>query len=448
MSIRIRRAVTLAAVVLVSALAGAAPALAQENPSPPQATVTERAAATVRPAVVYLEQTFTGYVADETGTYFNDGNAYEFTASCTGFGVNPDGYVATAGHCVDVQSADGVKSLFIATVAAQVAQVVPDVTVEQLVEFGMTNWSVEGQQKDSPIDLSISVATGGPGGPVVPARVVDVRPLAEGDVALLKVETTDLPVIELAADAAVQVGTPVLSIGFPASAGAVADPGAEPSVKDGQISSKQTVGSVPVYETSAALTEGMSGGPSVGLDGRLLGVNSFKPAGESQAFNFIAPAAGLAELMARNGVSNELGPNDLTYRQALADYYAGHYTTAITGVDRLLAVAPEHELAQELRTAAAKARDLYGDTPAPTVIRIEGWWLLGAAGVLVGGGVLLIVALVRRRRGGTGPALAGDAPAWLPGAAEPGSAVPPQQVVDPDPSAEPVASAASPSGTG
>ncbi|MGQ0574305.1 MAG: trypsin-like peptidase domain-containing protein [Pseudonocardia sp.] len=428
MSIRIRRAVTLAAVLLTSALVGAAPALAAPAAasappgSPPQVTPTERAAATARPAVVYLEQTFTGYVADETGTYFNSGSPYEFTASCTGFGVNPDGYVATAGHCVDIESEHGVRSLFISTVAAEVAQVVPDVTVAELVEFGQANWTVEGAQKDSPIDLSLSVAAGGPGGTGVPARVVDVRSLTEGDVALLKIETADLPSIELATDAAVAVGTPVLSIGYPASAGAVADAGAEPSTKDGQVSSKQTVGSLPVYETSAALTEGMSGGPSIGLDGRLLGVNSFSPVGESQAFNFIAPAAGLAELMARNGVVNELGPNDLTYRQALADHYAGRYTLAIGALDRLLAVAPAHEQAEALRTAAAKARERYGDAPEPTVIRIGPGWLLGAAGVVVAGGVLL-VALAVRRRPARGPAVAAapiltaDAPTWLPAAA-------------------------------
>ena len=48
-------------------------------PSPQQATPTERAAAEVRPAIVYLTEKFTGYVADETGTYFNNGNPYELS---------------------------------------------------------------------------------------------------------------------------------------------------------------------------------------------------------------------------------------------------------------------------------------------------------------------------------------------------------------------------------
>ena len=204
---------------------------------------------------------------------------------------------------------------------------------------------------------------GGAKGQALPARVVDARPFDQGDVALLKVETTDLPSVELATDADVQIGTPLLSIGYPASADAVTDPTLEPTNKDGQVSSKKTVGSVPVHETSAALTPGMSGGPTVDLDGRVLGVNSFMPSGESQAFNFIAPSSGLSELLSRNGVHNELGADDKAFRAALDDYYAGHYTAAIAGFDKLLQVAPQHAQATQFRTLAAKARDRFGDTP-------------------------------------------------------------------------------------
>jgi serine protease Do len=381
-------------------------------PSPQQATPTERTAAEVRPAIVYLTEKFTGYVADETGTYFNDGHPYELSVTCTGFGVNPDGYVATAGHCVDTTSPNGIRAEFIAAVAKEVVAAVPGVTLEDAINFGTANWTVEGKAKGSPIDTQISVVTGsvqgGAAGQALPARVVDARPFDQGDVALLKVETTDLPSVELATDADVQIGTTLLSIGYPASADAVTDPSLEPSNKDGQVSSKKTVGSVPVYETSAALTPGMSGGPTVDLEGRVLGLNSFMPAGESQAFNFIAPASGLSELLSRNGVHNELGPEDRAFRAALDDYYAGHYTAAVAGLDKLLQVDPQHAQATQFRTMAAKARDKFGDVPvAPAPAPSSGlpldlspvafWSIVGGGGALaVGLGVLLVV-LVRRR---------------------------------------------------
>jgi serine protease Do len=420
------RTLAVSAAALTLVLVGAGPALAatptpspspvpSSGASPQQATPTERAAAEVRPAIVYVTEKFTAYVADETGTYFNNGNPYELTATCTGFGVNPNGYVATAGHCIDTYSPNGIKGDFIAAVAKEVVATVPGVTLEQAVKFGTENWTVEGTAKGSAIDTEIAVVTGtvqGGGKPqVLPARVVDARGLTQGDVALLKVETTDLPSVELATDADVQVGTPLLSIGYPASADAVTDPSLEPSNKDGQVSAKKTVGSVPVYETSAALTPGMSGGPTVDLEGRVLGINSFMPAGESQAFNFVAPASGLTELLSRNGVRNELGPDDKAFRAALDAYYTGHYTDAITGFDKLLQVAPQHAQAVQYRTLAAKARDRFGDVPvAPAPAAgpspVLFWSIVGGgAAVAVGLAVLLTVLVRRRGRGTTGATL-------------------------------------------
>jgi serine protease Do len=415
------RTFAVGAAALTLVLVGAGPALAatptpspspvpSSGASPQQATPTERAAAEVRPAIVYVTEKFTAYVADETGTYFNNGNPYELSVTCTGFGVNPNGYVATAGHCVDLYSPNGIKGDFIAAVAKDVVATVPGVTLQQAIDFGTQNWTVEGTAKGSAIDSQIAVVTGsvqGGGQPqALPARVVDARGLTQGDVALLKVETTDLPSVELATDADVQVGTPLLSIGYPASADAVTDPSLEPSNKDGQVSSKKTVGSVPVYETSAALTPGMSGGPTVDLEGRVLGINSFMPAGESQAFNFVAPASGLTELLSRNGVRNELGPDDKAFRAALDAYYAGHYTDAITGFDKLLQVAPQHAQALQYRTLAAKARDRFGDVPVAPVAPTSSsdsspvlfWAVVGGGAALAAGLAVLLVVLVRRRR--------------------------------------------------
>ncbi|HEY5853604.1 MAG TPA: S1C family serine protease, partial [Aldersonia sp.] len=62
----------------------------------------EKSAALIRPAIVSIELHASGYVIDEQGNPFNNGNPYELDGSCSGFVVNPDGYIATAGHCVDV----------------------------------------------------------------------------------------------------------------------------------------------------------------------------------------------------------------------------------------------------------------------------------------------------------------------------------------------------------
>ncbi len=450
-----RRATTGAAVgatVLAMALAGAGPAMAQ-SPAPPtgsaqpggtapstgsapptgsaqsspqQATPNERAAADVRPAIVYLTETFTAYVGDGKGNYFNGGQPLEIDATCTGFGVNPDGYVATAGHCVDTTSpSSDIRKDFVTEVAQSLVADDPGSSLDDTVDYGMANWTVEGSTKGSPIDSSISVVSGsldgGATGRSQPARLVDFRPFDQGDVALLKVETSDLPSILLATDADVQIGTPVLTVGYPASADAATDPTLEPSDKDGTVSSKKTVGAVPVYEVSSALTPGMSGGPTVDMQGRVLGINSFLINGEA-SFNFIAPSSGLTELLGRNGVKNEQGSEDRTYQDALNNYYAGHYSDAIAGFDKLLQVDPQHAQALQFRTAAAKAKERFGDAaapqpqrqapaPAPTSDGPLGlsaglfWSLVGGGVAVLAGLTVLLVALRRRRRPAGGAAL-------------------------------------------
>src|SRR5688572_13338833 len=82
-------------------MSGSGTAWAEEADGRPAPTPEERAAALARPAVVYLEQHWKGFVFDESGNPFNGGSAYELTTRCTGFGVAPSGYIATAGHCVD-----------------------------------------------------------------------------------------------------------------------------------------------------------------------------------------------------------------------------------------------------------------------------------------------------------------------------------------------------------
>jgi S1-C subfamily serine protease len=414
-----------AAAVVVAAsvtLATAGTAMAAEPSAPPgpgtspqQATAAEKAAAEVRPAIVYLTETFSAYVSDGTPNgYFNGGHAYTVSATCTGFGVNPQGYIATAGHCVDTTSPDGIRADFIAQAARDVAAADPTLTLQDVVDFGLANWTVEGTAKGSPIEARYAAVIGsgtgnGAKGQAVPARLVDFRPPSQGDVALLKIERSDLPSVQLGTDADTAIGTPVLSIGYPAAADAITDTTLEPSTKDGQISTRRTIAGVPYYETSASLSPGMSGGPTVDMRGEVLGINSAHLPND-QAFNFIAPATGLSELLARNGVHNQLGPNDTLYRDALAAYYAGHYTDAIAGFERLLLVDPDHGQAQQVKTEAAKAKERFGDTPVvPTSQQTDGnrilgvvgwlfWTVVGGAAAVVVGVIALLVALLRRHR--------------------------------------------------
>jgi len=386
--------------VLGVGVIAAPPAWADNGQGRPQPSPVQKAENLIHPAVVYIEEQLTAYVGNDKGWFSDLNQPVKMGFRCTGFVVNPAGYVATAGHCVD-PGAEGARGDIIKAIAQQEAQHDQTIDPDKLFNFGMANWKVEGAVGGSPIDQTFAVLRGGANGDKpqsFPARVVDFRPVSQGDVALLKVEANDMASSELATDTDVEVGQQIISVGYPGSTDKITDESMDPDNKDGTVSAKKTAGSVPVYETNAALSGGMSGGPTVGLDGRVVGINSRGPAGETQAFNFIAPAAGLAELLNRNGVKAQLGSLDVQFRNGLNDYYAGHYTSAIATFDKILALAPSYQQAAVFKTNATKARAQYGDVStssgSKTILYVVGG--LGVALLVI---AAVIATMLIRRRG-------------------------------------------------
>lgn len=288
---------------------------------------TEKAAALIRPAVVELEVRAAGRVRLPNGDLLVSGPAgpFEVTWHCSGFVVNPDGWVATAGHCADPDTAR------------------PDI---------------------------ISAAT------------------------------------------MVDVGEAIVAVGFPHSTDSVVDSPADPTSKTGTVSRKATRKGVPEYEIDAAVSPGMSGGPVANLDGKVIGSVSFSPTLELQPFNFVAPADGLAVLMAAKGVTAALGPADIAYRRGLNEYYAGRYTDAIGDFDKTLLMSPGYAGAATFRTDAANLRQQYGDVPTSFGGPLM-WYAIGGFALLLGLGGASSIA--RRRRHRLPPAAAIDMEDWEPG---------------------------------
>lgn len=396
------------AVVCAAALAVlvGSPGIARANGGRPAVNPEEKAAAVIRPAVVYLAALGSGLVRLPSGQMlaeFGPGSNMPFLATwaCTGFVVNPDGWVATAGHCVDPASAN---LLIFKRAAKEYINQFPDAPesrdLDTAVEWLQKNARVVGETSGQGPDVGLTLLYG-TGKNVVgkmPANVVDFRPLAKGDVALLKVEKHDLPSSELATDADVSIGTSVLALGFPQTTENVTGPSLDPTNKSGKVSKKSTMGSVSEYEVDAAITEGMSGGPTIGLNGKVIGVNSFAPVGEPQAFNFVAPADGLAALMASKGVKATLGPADRTYRRGLEHYYGGHYTDAIDDFDQALSMSPDYPGLVALKAQAVNLRQQFGDASVLSGANLL--WYIVVSNVLMlvaGAGVTFLVLKSGRR---------------------------------------------------
>lgn len=394
------------ALVVAALMLLAEPGVAFADTGRQQAKPEEQAADLIRPSVMYLVGEGYGLVRLPNGevlSQFGRGSDMPFLATwnCTAFVVNPDGWVATAGHCVDPASA---KLLILKRAVTEYRSQYPDAPESRVpaetLDWLQKNSVVEGDAPGQGPHVSLKVMSGA-GAKVaskLSASVVDFRPLGEGDVAVLKIAKANLPSSELEADADVTIGTRVLAVGFPESTQNVTGASLDPSYKSGTISKKSIVGPSPEYEIDAAMTEGMSGGPTIGLNGKVIGVNSFAPAGETQPFNFIAPATGLAALLAARGVKSTLGPPDRSYRRGLRAFYSGRYTDAIGEFDQALAMSPGYPGLDDLRASAVNLRQQYGDT-SPLSGAVLWWYLIisVASVVSVSAGLTLWVLKMRSR---------------------------------------------------
>src|SRR5882724_5893989 len=168
----------------------------------------------------------------------------------TGIIVDPDGYILTNAHVVEG--------------AQRIRVILPS------------------DPTDSPLELQPNHA-----GQILEATVLGIH--KQSDLALLKVEATNLPAVHLRTEARVRQGELVFAIGSPE--------GLQDSVTMGVVSSvaRQPDPDNPmVYiQTDAPLNPGNSGGPLVDIDGNLVGINTLilSKGGGSEGLGFAIPAA-------------------------------------------------------------------------------------------------------------------------------------------------------------
>ena len=404
-----RRTLVVAAMAAATLIAGGGTAAASESPSPSSesgsapsadspesATPLERVSAYTQPSIVYIETEWTGYVWDTyNNMYLNNGNPFTMTGSCTGFVVNPDGYIATAGHCVDP---DEVKFDFQATAAewalTNAYYEATDLTMEDVLGFG--HYVIKNAEDKKKPDLKVTaawaVSAGGvETGKALPARVLKWSPLEQGDGAIIKVEADNLNALPLAAEDP-DVGTEIVTVGYPGSVRNVSDASLTPSYKEGSVSSLTTIenGLTSVYEISAPTSRGMSGGPAVNLDGEVVGVISFAPADEAQPFNFIQPIDITREMLSDAGPENALSEDGEAYRAGLDAYFAGDKETAVENLSLVVEDQPTNDIAKQYLDKAEELPEPASSEPSSSD---EGGSSMGLIiGIVVG--VLVLLAVV------------------------------------------------------
>jgi serine protease Do len=124
----------------------------------------------------------------------------------------------------------------------------------------------------------------------------------DSDVALIKIEATDLPTVKIGKSSDLKVGEWVLAIGSPF--------GFDHTVTAGIVSAKgrslPSENYVPFIQTDVAINPGNSGGPLFNLDGEVIGVNSqiYSRTGGFMGLSFAIPielAMNVADQLRQHG---------------------------------------------------------------------------------------------------------------------------------------------------
>jgi S1-C subfamily serine protease len=218
------------------------------------------------------------------------------------------------------------------------------------------------------------------------------------DLALLRIEAADMPVLPLGDSARLKIGDKLSVIGFPGVVGShellSTSAKVQASVTHGAVSGfKQDRANQPVIQTDAAAEGGTSGGPAVDGAGQVVGVMTAVTQGEGgtvQGFNFVIPVASVKEFLSGTTVAlDETSRFNTAWGAGLSAFFAGRYSRAapfFVEANRLLPDLPD---VQRISTE---------NTTRVTTQPLLPWGQVGAALVVLGlAGYALLLGLRWRR---------------------------------------------------
>ena len=270
------------------------------------------------------------------------------------------------------------------------------------------------------------------------------------DVAIIKIEVKNAPILKLADSEKVQLQDHVTVIGYPGAAdtfnsGLLSSKSAlEATINDGKISAKKQASSgAPILQTSTAATHGNSGGPVLNDANEVIGLLTFRGdtinGQEVSGFSFIVPSNTVMEYVKSAGTTNDLGPTDNLYREGLGYYWDQYYSSAIPKFEEVKRMFPQHSevdrLVQSSQQAKAEGKEK-SSFPVWIVVVVVVVLLVILFLIIM---IVLGVVIAKKRKKGkaAGPAPAPDGKAHRP--AMPAPAPPP-----PAPVPSPAAHAPSP----
>src|SRR5829696_5535864 len=342
----------------------------------------ERLAMYSKPAVVRIVDGAAGKIWFQPPGY--QGQAYDVSAIAlgSGFFISPNGYIATNAHVVSFtkDGEDKMKQALFWQMIQQIGQ-----QIGKDPRSLNTNFIVEHSQFQS-LTLFHHVII--PDGTALPFEIKQYgAPTGEGndqgkDVAVIKIEVKNAPVLKLADSDKVQLQDHVTVVGYPGAAdtlnsGLLSSRSAlEATINDGKISAKkQATSGAPILQTSTAATHRNSGGPVINDANEVIGLLTFRGdtvnGQEVSGFSFIVPSNTVMEYVKSAGAANVEGPTDISWREGLDYYWNQYYSAAIPKFEDVKRLFPQHS---EVDRLVQSSQQLKAEGKEKSNLS---WWVAG-----------------------------------------------------------------------
>jgi serine protease Do len=292
----------------------------------------------VKPAIVRVVIGCKAQVQFNAKTY-----TPEIDGHGSGFFVNPNGYIVTNAHVVDmVEDTKECEELLAMEALDQIIEDFGD--VEAFYKKYPDKESFMKDLKFGKIETKKEIIL--TNGDKLPFDVVIVGNQEDSgrDVAIIKVKLRNTPSLLLTDSNQVQVQEDVTAVGYPGVGDIPEEKGIgynQPSFTNGKVSARKFINGSLVLQVSAAITNGNSGGPVINDKGEVVGISTFAYTRQS-GFGFIVASNTIKDFLQQAGVDNNEGVVSQHFRKALNLYNQGQYTQAKQELIIVQRLFPQH----------------------------------------------------------------------------------------------------------
>ncbi|HLK17870.1 MAG TPA: trypsin-like peptidase domain-containing protein [Bryobacteraceae bacterium] len=364
----------------------------------------------LKPAVVLITVHYQVAVRFKVnGSPFGFEISYDDTGS--GFIYRPDGYIVTNGHVVananrkDAAAQDALKRSIMHDIVGSVLNKIKQLTGRSITGYDsdlVQAYSIEAHFTRGP-DLSVALANKKSFLGEIKAYS-DPIDMGGKDVAIVKIDASNLPTVRLGDSDAAHIQEPMTVIGYPAAAGQLnmvsLESSFNPTVTNGHISAIKTdFKGTRVIQSDAVINHGNSGGPAFNDAGEVIGIATYAPAGVT-GFNFFVPINTAIEFVNQVGVKPESGLFNKLWDTALATYDSGKCQGAKGKLQSVLNIMPELPDALSLMQASEKCSAEEG--VVGRAMEESTWMLYSAVGLVV---LFTAFLLLRRKSPAPQPAV-------------------------------------------